>query len=150
MTALIVFCAKYLIAGILAGAAAAAYVRKEWRTKLLLRALVALPLAYGLARLAGILYGHSQPFAELGFEPLVPHETDNSFPSDHTAFGAALSSLVFLADRRLGIILWLLTLCVGAARVAAGLHWTIDIFAAAIIGLLAALVAHAALSKFSR
>lgn len=130
MTTFIIFGAKYLIAVVSAGAAVAVAMAGERRRKLLYVLAGALPLGYALARLAGLLYGHQQPFAEEGFSPLIAHDIDNSFPSDHTLIGGVFASVAFLADRRIGLVLWALTLLVGLARVLAGLHWAVDIAAA--------------------
>lgn len=142
MDEFIIFCAKNLWLLVALGAAAAVVCNKERRLTLGLVALIALPLAYALARAAGMLFAHPQPFAALGFEPLVPHEVDNSFPSDHTLIAGVFASVAFLADKRFGLVLWALTLLVGTARVAAGLHWPVDIAAAALVAAGAVWVAH--------
>lgn len=136
MTLLIVFCAKYLIYIIALGATAAVLVSPH-RQRLALAAVIALPAAYALARLAGFFFSHPQPFVAEHFEPLVAHVVDNSFPSDHTAIAGVFASVAFLADKRAGLVLWALTLLVGFARVAAGLHYTVDIAASVAIALLA-------------
>lgn len=109
---------------------------------------VALPLGYALARLAGLFFAHQQPFAEQGFEPLIPHAIDNSFPSDHVLIGGVFASVAFLADRRVGLLLWVLTLLVGLCRMLAGLHYGVDIMAAAVLALGAVWASHRALSFF--
>ena len=58
-----------------------------------------------------------------------------SFPSDHAAFYAALSLGILIAARRLGFMALGWTLFVTlASRVAAGMHWPIDIAAGAAVG----------------
>ncbi|MSR70691.1 phosphatase PAP2 family protein [Candidatus Kaiserbacteria bacterium] len=142
MTLLIILAAKYLIFIIALGAAAAVGVAVRGGRRELLWVLgVALPLGYALARLAGLFFAHQQPFALEGFTPLIPHDVDNAFPSDHTVIAGVFASVAFLADKRVGIALWVLTLLVGAARVSAGLHYPIDILAAALLALLATLAA---------
>ncbi len=142
MTALIIFGAKHLIAFVAAGSAVAVAMAREQRTKLLYVLAVALPLSYALARLAGLLYGHQQPFAEEGFSPLIVHEVDNAFPSDHTVIGGVFASVAFLADRRVGLVLWALTLLVGLSRMIAGLHYGIDIAVGAVLAVVAVWVAY--------
>lgn len=142
MTALIIFGAKYLIAVVALIAAWALWRNAALRLQLTVVVLISLPFAYALARIAGMLYSHHQPFAELGTTPLVPHEIDNSFPSDHTLFSGVFAFVAWMADRRLGSLAFLLTLLVGLSRMLAGLHWAVDVIAAVgIAGLVVWLVA---------
>ncbi len=135
MTELIIFGANYLVAIIMLGGAVTLAFAGERRRRLTYVLAIALPLGYALARLAGLFFAHNQPFAVEGFEPLVPHAVDNSFPSDHVALGGIFSSLAFLADRRVGLVLWALTLLVGLSRMLAGLHYGVDVLTAAILAL---------------
>jgi undecaprenyl-diphosphatase len=145
MDGLIIFGTKYLVYVIVLVAVVHVLLNKERRAELGVVALLALALGYALARLAGFLFSHHQPFAEQGFEPLVPHAIDNSFPSDHTLISGVFASVAFLADRRVGLALWALTLLVGLSRMLAGLHYSVDIFAAAVLAVAAVWVAGKAL-----
>ncbi len=147
MTLLIVFCAKYLVYIVALGAVAALLVSPH-RQKLALIAVVALPLGYALARIAGMLYSHPQPFATGGFEPLVPHVVDNAFPSDHTLFAGVFASVAWLTERRVGVALWVLALAVGVGRVVAGLHAPLDIGASVLLALVAIAAASMLVSYF--
>lgn len=141
MDAFIVFCAKYLIVLVVLGCAAVLALRPAHRRSLLWLLAIALPVGYGLARLLGMLFPHAQPFFIEGFDPLLPHDVDNAFPSDHTLIGGVFASVAYLANGRAGLVLWGLTLLVGAARVAAGLHYWQDIAVAAALALAAVWVA---------
>ncbi len=135
---LIIFCAKYLVVAPVG--ALLAYGRKEGSAvakKLALEVVLALPLAYVLARMAGMFYSHEQPFAQLGFEPLLPHAIDNSFPSDHVAFASVLATAAYLRHRTLGLSLWAFVAIIGIARVAAGLHWPLDLVGGALVAVIA-------------
>ena len=151
MDSLIIFGAKYLVFAIIALAVLAVVVcksKEQWFNFGVL-VLLALAAGYALARLAGLLFAHPQPFAAEGFEPLIPHATDNSFPSDHTLIGGVFASVAFLADRRVGLALWILTLLVGLSRMLAGLHYPIDILAAAVLAAVAVWATNRALILFS-
>jgi len=142
---LIILCAKYLLyISILALAVYWALSPRAVKIELALVALVALPLAYGLARLAGLFFSHPQPFSVYGYEPLIAHEVDNSFPSDHSAAAGALAAAAGFYNRYLGILLWVLAVAVGAGRMLAGLHYPVDVVAGLVFGGLSAAVAYSA------
>lgn len=149
MELLVIFAAKYLIW--LVALAVLAYcfaLPARHRLTFALMALGALPLAWLIARFFGLLFSHPQPFAVEGTEPLIPHAVDNSFPSDHTALGFALASSVAFANRWLGLLLAIAALLVGLARVAAALHYPVDIAAGALAGAAAAALSRYAISYF--
>ncbi len=73
-------------------------------------------------------YEHPRPFAALAdVKLLVPHAVDNSFPSSHAALFFAIGFALSVYNRRWGTIYLLGAVLISAARVAAGLHWPIDI-----------------------
>ncbi len=88
---------------------------------------VALPLMYILMIIAGMVYVDPRPFDVGHFTPLIPHDPDNGFPSDHTLLCSATSSIVFFYNKRMSAFLWMLTALVGASRVYTGLHHPLDI-----------------------
>lgn len=144
---LIIFCAKYLVVAPLGGVLALAQARGlATAKKIALEALLALPLAYLCARVVGLLFYHEQPFAVWHFIPLVPHEVNNSFPSDHMLFSSVLATIAYVRHRTLGLSLWFFAGVVGIARVAAGLHYPIDLVAAALIAIAAVYAARALLA----
>lgn len=151
MDSLIIYGAKYLIFAIAIGVAAyAAFLPREQQVRAGLMLLVALPLAWALARIAGMLFSHQQPFATGGFEPLIPHDIDNSFPSDHSALAMGLAGVTWFFNRNLGALLCGAAVVVGISRMLAGLHYPIDIFAGLAIGALAAHAGHVAVFYFLR
>lgn len=149
MTALIIFGAKYLVAIVMLGGAVTLSFAGERRRRLTYLLAIALPLGYALARLAGLFFQHNQPFAVEGFEPLLPHAVDNAFPSDHVAIAGVFASVAFLADRRAGLVLWAFALLVGLARMLAGLHYGVDVLAAAVLALAAVWVARLVLTRLA-
>lgn len=143
MDTLIIFCAKYLLFVMaIAMAAYWALSPRVNKVELALAAVAALPLAYGLARLAGMLFSHAQPFSVYHYEPLISHEVDNSFPSDHSAAAGVLAGLASLYNRALGILMWVLALGVAAGRVLSGLHYPVDAVAGLMLGGLCAALSY--------
>lgn len=148
MNTLIIFGAKYLYLAVVA--IAVIYIALQSRDKqkqILLFAILALPLAYIIAKVGGFLYNDPRPFVVGHFIPLVAHSPDNGFPSDHTLLTAAISSVLYPSNRKIGAVLWVLTLAVGASRVAAGIHHPIDIVGSMLIAIVAAYAVHLFLKK---
>lgn len=81
------------------------------------------------------IIGQTRPFADAGFNPLVAHEADFGFPSNH-AVATAVFTVVFLwfGYRGIGLAIAGLTLLTGISRVATGIHYPVDILAGWILG----------------
>jgi undecaprenyl-diphosphatase len=82
-----------------------------------------------------------RPFVVNGGETDVlirPH--DSTFPSEHTVIAFALAVQVFLHDRKVGWFFLGLALIIGMARVAANVHYPLDILGGAFLGTITAVV----------
>lgn len=81
------------------------------------------------------LYHHPRP--TIIFD--IPHlflVNSFSFPSGHTIFMFGLATAVYYYDRKLSLMLALAGLMVGAARIAAGVHYPFDILGGIFFGIL--------------
>ena len=99
-------------------------------------------LALSLSYLIGLVYFHQRPFvANLGTQ-LVEHAPDASFPSDHTIFIFAISSMYLFnkSTQILGVWACLFSALAGLARVFVGVHYPFDIVGAALVGAFSSLV----------
>lgn len=136
---MIIFLAKYffLLNGVLVLIAwlGSKRTKKEWVPFAL---TVALTGIFGF--IANHLYVHARPFVILGIQPLVAHAADNGFPSDHTLLTAALAAGLWFVSRRLSLVAWIVACAVGYARVAAYVHWPIDIYGSMGFAILAAFI----------
>jgi undecaprenyl-diphosphatase len=141
MDYLIVFSAQYLlfVIGLIAVAVTLLSERTE-RNKLIILAALSILIAFGMASLAGILYYDPRPFVVEHISPLIPHIPDNGFPSDHTLYGMVTAATVFIYRRKTGIILGILAVLAGAARVIAGVHHPIDIIGGAAMAIVATFI----------
>ncbi len=76
-----------------------------------------------------------RPFLALSDANLLfEHGGEDSFPSGHASFFAALSTAIFFYHRRVGWIYFLCTLLISLSRVIAGIHFPLDILAGWAIG----------------
>ena len=130
MNGLIIFVASYLyLVSVAVFAGYFFYTHGGRRRRFLLFSIFTLPLSYLTSLLAGLLYYDPRPFVVLHITPLIYHAADNGFPSDHALLTGTLAAIVTVFNRRLGVLLWILAILVGAARVVAGVHHSIDILA---------------------
>ena len=136
MDGIIIFGAKYLYLVIVIAALWYLFRQpQELRWRIIYLAAIALPLTYGVAKIASIFYYDSRPFVVDNLTPLLPHVADNGFPSEHTLFGSAVAAVIILFQRKIGLILFFIAFLVGIARVFSGLHHFIDIFGSMCIAL---------------
>lgn len=143
MDTLIIFTAKYLyLVIILIGVVTFFRLSKEKRFELFVFAATTLPLMFALLILASSLYNNPRPFVVGDFTPLIPHAPDNGFPSDHTILSTAIAALIFPYARKTSIILFILALLVGAGRVLAGVHHTLDIVGSMVIAMVVAYIVY--------
>ncbi len=63
-------------------------------------------------------------------------ESSYSFPSGHASFFFALSTVVYMHNRKWGLFFFAVSTLIGIARVAAGVHYPSDIVGGAILGIL--------------
>ena len=101
---------------------------------------ISLAVALVLVGVMSLLFDRPRPFIALGIPPLVPHDADSSFPSDHTLVGVALMGPLLWCRPRIGGWLMLWALFVGAARVAAAIHYPSDILGSALVAVIPTVV----------
>src|SRR6266404_1411511 len=120
--------------------------RPEQKRMLILAALV-LPLVYIVSILGAALYDDPRPFVVNHFVPLIPHKANNGFPSDHVLWSAATAAIVFPSNKYLSLILWLLTILVGASRVYVGVHHPIDIVGSVAMAIVVASIVYSIIRR---
>ena len=101
---------------------------------------------YGLTEAVRFLYPRLRPFMTDHIHQLVGAQS-NSFPSGHAATFFALSVTVFYWDKRLGIFFFAISLLMGIARVAAGVHYPSDIIGGMVVGVAGAWIVMRAFGK---
>ncbi|HBI33806.1 MAG TPA: hypothetical protein DEA43_04155 [Candidatus Moranbacteria bacterium] len=106
---------------------------REKKKEMLVFAIITLPVIYLMAKLASLFYYNPRPFVVENFVPLIAHTDNNGFPSDHTLLSAAVASIVYFFNKKVGVFLFILAVLVGASRVLAGVHHFVDIAGSIII-----------------
>jgi|GEM_PF-3137438 len=119
------------------------FVRSENRgnyAKKLLSVFLVTIVAWGIVFAIKYFFPLPRPHTVLSeVVPLFLPRDSASYPSGHSAVFSSLAfSLLFLKEKKLGSVLLCIALCVGVARVGAGVHYPFDIFAGFLVGLLSA------------
>ncbi len=134
MDFIIIFIAQYLYLAVIVITAIFFLTRPRIVQKsMIVCGLITAPLSYVLAMIAGALYYDPRPFVIGHFTPLFFHIADNGFPSDHVLLTGAIAAVIFFYNKKLSIVLWILAILIGLARVYAGVHHLIDIAGSVVI-----------------
>jgi undecaprenyl-diphosphatase len=90
----------------------------------------------------GLVYFHPRPFMiGLGTQ-LFQYPAETSFPSDHTTFMVSIALMLFYfkETRVYGVILLILGLIGGLARVFSGVHFPLDILGSIVVSIISTLI----------
>lgn len=75
-----------------------------------------------------------RPFKQLSLEPLIVHQPDASFPSNHAAGGFALATALVYANQTVGICYFLWAVVLAYSRMYVRLHFFSDVLFGAFLG----------------
>jgi undecaprenyl-diphosphatase len=154
LDALGVFCARWLIVLMFAAVVVRALIaarRPESRglaavmTVAEIRALIAGALAFVANWLFSLLVFRQRPYVALKNVRLLvpPPLTPYAFPSGHASVAFALAFTILLVDLPFGLVMLVAACAVALGRVFVGVHYPLDVFMGAFVGLFWALVLHA-------
>lgn len=97
--------------------------------------------AFLLGLLTAVLHPEHRPFQDHRLHLLITHDPGQSFPSDHaTAAFACAVAAVLLLSRGWGLVLFTLAAAAAVARVAAGVHYPVDVLASLLVAVPAGLL----------
>ena len=104
----------------------------EWLLRYLTRGFINFALPAGIAivisEVISSIYIRQRPFVAVsGVKLLVPHGVDGGMPSHHVVFMTALTASIYFYQKKIAVLLAIITLVTGIARVVAGIHYPSDI-----------------------
>jgi len=116
--------------------------------KMIIEAIISAILArFVIVGLIRWLWQKPRPFVENNVNLLLTHDAP-AFPSGHAAFFFALSTIVYLYNKKIGLLFFIFSFLICLARVFTGIHWPVDILAGAIVGVLSGYLIHKISKKF--
>lgn len=113
------------------------FVKKEKEEAL--HVILASTLAVAASIILKELFGFTRPFYLTNVEAQAGYLSAATFPSIHSSLAFALSTTVWMHQKKLGIVLLFLSIMVGLGRILANVHFPIDILVGAIVGVSVAL-----------
>lgn len=143
MDSLIVFCAQDLFLFVIAGIGLAwLQTTKNLKAQFIVATIIAGAIAFILSRIAGKLYYDPRPFVTEHVKPLISHQADNGFPSDHALLTGTLTAITYFFNKKVALGMLVLTVIIGIARVLAKVHSPLDIAVGWIFGIIGAIVGY--------
>ncbi|MEL3973691.1 undecaprenyl-diphosphatase [Rossellomorea oryzaecorticis] len=116
------------------------WFRNDHYRKVSWNAMMSTGVSLVLHTLIKLFYFKPRPFAKRRVGILIPSKKDSSFPSKHTVLVFAVSTSIYLYDRALGSVMWLLSLLTGFSRIWVGHHYPSDIIGSAFIATMTSMI----------
>ncbi len=108
--------------------------KKYW--PMVWRAFAAAVLSrFVVTEIVRFLWARPRPFIAGDVNLLIDHPDSASFPSGHASFYFALATVVFLYNKKAGVLFLIASLLITISRVFVGVHWPSDILAGAVVGM---------------
>lgn len=109
---------------------------KKYRLMIIQTFIAAIFARFIIVEIVRYLMPRVRPFVENNINLLVIHNPNEaSFPSGHAAFFFAITTVVYLYNKKTGIVFFIASFLISISRVFTGVHWPLDILAGAIAGI---------------
>ena len=108
--------------------------RREENQRSALFAITSMFIANLVVKACNLMFYRPRPFAFREVNLLFYYPSDSSFPSNAATVGFSVATAVWLANRRAGLLCYVLASAFALARVAGGVHYPADILGGLFIG----------------
>lgn len=120
------------------------------KKNVLINGALAVVLVWAVKFIITFFWERQRPFVAHSVNLLIEHSSNAGFPSNHASVSFALAQTVFFADRRWGVVAYILAFLVSVSRVFVGVHYPSDILAGAVLGILSAFVVNIAMKGMEK
>ena len=100
-----------------------------------------------MVKLSNVLYFRPRPFDSIEVELLFYPPTDSSFPANPVVITVAMATGVWMANKRMGTIMYVMAFIYGFSRVYSGVFYPLDVLGGALIGLSASYLVYFVLRR---
>lgn len=136
-----IFAAQYLIFLIVfLGIAFFLHRPNQEKREIIIFSIITTLIVFIISKICRTAYFNPRPIINNQFLALIPHKTENGFPSIHTLISATIAMSVWHFNKKIGMLLLVLATIVGLARVFVGVHHYLDIFTSIIISVAVVLI----------
>jgi undecaprenyl-diphosphatase len=104
-------------------------------------------IANVMVKISNAFYFRPRPFDSIDVELLFYPPTDSSFPANPIAITVAMATGVWMANKRMGAIMYMVAFIYGFSRVYSGVFYPLDILGGALIGLSASYLVYFVLKR---
>jgi len=111
---------------------------RERYQRAVLTTVAALVMANLIVKALNLVYWRWRPFTFHEVTLLFYHPSDSSFPSNAATVGFCIATSIWLFDRKMGLILYVIAALFGVSRIIGGVHYHTDILGGILIGSLSA------------
>ena len=95
-------------------------------------------LGSAVVKAMNLAFYRPRPFAFHNVTLLFYYPSDSSFPSNAAFVGFSVASAMWLFNRKIGVVMYILAFLFGLARVCGGVHYPSDIVGGMLIGMVMA------------
>jgi undecaprenyl-diphosphatase len=113
---------------------------RERNQRAALAAFTSAFLGGAVVKAMNLAFYRPRPFAFHSVTLLFYYPSDSSFPSNAAFLGFSIASAMWLFNRKIGAVMYVLALLFGLARVCGGVHYPSDILGGMLIGMAVAYV----------
>ena len=108
---------------------------------------IAVGIASALVKISNVFYDRPRPFESLDVVLLFYPPTDSSFPANPVAVAIAMATGAWMANKRIGTVMYIGAFVYGFSRVYAGVFYPMDVLGGALIGVSATYLVYIVLKR---
>ena len=108
---------------------------------------ISVGIASALVKISNVFYDRPRPFESLEVVLLFYPPTDSSFPANPVAVAIAMATGAWMANKRIGTVMYIGAFVYGFSRVYAGVFYPMDVLGGALIGVSATYLVYIVLKR---